>query len=122
MKPMDLVELIRDRLQGRAPKGKRRSSHWRNIRAHHLREHPRCHVCGGKKKLQVHHLIPFWVAPDLELEPTNLITLCEAGKYGVKCHLLFGHLGNFSRVNTQCEADAAEWRVKFRTKHRLAKK
>lgn len=64
-------------------------------------------MCGGEEKLEVHHIRPFHLHPDLELDPDNLITLCEAGHDGSNCHLLFGHLGNFKSFNVDVRADAA---------------
>lgn len=80
-------------------------------------------VCGGKEKLEVHHIVPFHLNPRLELEPTNLITLCEAKHDGVNCHLLFGHLGNFKSVNKLVEIDSHEWadKIKNRPDASLAK-
>jgi len=52
----------------------------------------------------------------LELEPTNLVTLCEANKGGVNCHLLFGHLSNFKSFNVDVLSDAAHWSEKIRTR------
>ena len=76
-------------------------------------DHPNCAVCGGNKKVEVHHKHPFHVHPELELEPSNFITLCENDKDGVNCHLLFGHLGNFKSVNLSVEADAENWKNKI---------
>lgn len=63
-----------------------------------------CAVCGKKKSwklsLQVHHIVPFSVNPDLELEPSNLITLC--GDH----HLWVGHLGWFQSWNPNVVEDA----------------
>jgi hypothetical protein len=67
-------------------------------------------------KLDVHHIRPFHLHPDLELEPSNLITLCEADKGGVNCHLFIGHLGNFKSFNVDVKADASYWREKFQTR------
>jgi len=72
-----------------------------------------CAVCGLTSKVETHHVIPFHVAPDLELDPSNLVTLCENKKYGVTCHLLFGHRGRYSMVNTSIHSDIAEWRIKL---------
>jgi len=58
-------------------------------------------------------MIPFHVAPDLELDPNNLMSLCEHKKYGKNCHQLFGHLGDFRRVNLNVEIDAQIWRMKL---------
>lgn len=104
-----LIKYIKDRVTGKAPKGAKRSSKWRTVRKKFLAEHPTCAVCGGKKKVEVHHKIPFHKAPELELEPSNLITLCENESYGINCHLLVGHLGNYQRANETVDADAAFW-------------
>ena len=61
----------------------------------------------------MHHLVPFHEAPELELEPDNLITLCEAKKYGLNCHQLMGHLGNYRRINRRCRDDARKWSSKL---------
>jgi|TARA_R100000789_G_scaffold37940_1_gene40446 hypothetical protein len=100
-------------MTGKAPKGAKRSSKWRKVRSKFIKEYPRCAVCGSKKKIEVHHKVPFYYAPDLELVEDNLATLCENKKYGINCHLLIGHLGNYSRINTQIEYDILEWRMKL---------
>ena len=58
--------------------------------------HPTCAACGSNKRLQVHHIQPFHLYPELELEPTNLITLCMDIS---ECHLLLGHGDNFRMFN-----------------------
>jgi len=105
-----------ERLQGRIPKGHERSSEWEDVRNAWVAANPVCAVCGGTKKLQVHHLAPFHLAPELELDQNNLITLCTRKKYGINCHLLIGHLGNFRRVNKDCEEDAKVWCAKLSKK------
>lgn len=55
----------------------RRSPHWSTVRKAHLEKHPACEVCGATAKLEVHHKLPFHLHPALELEGSNLITLCE---------------------------------------------
>lgn len=102
-----------DRLDGKAPSGARRSGRWRTVRDDFLRGKC-CAVCGGKKYLVAHHIIPFHLAPDLELVESNLIALCERKKYGINCHLLLGHVGNFKRVNVNVLADVAYWNEKLR--------
>ena len=103
---------LADRLNGKAPTGARRSSRWRRVRDEFLRA-KKCAVCGGRRSLVAHHKIPFHLAPDLELEFDNLLPLCEAKRYGINCHLLVGHCGNFRRINVYSEADAAYWAVKL---------
>jgi hypothetical protein len=86
---------IKDIIQGKVPLGTKRSKEWRFVRSNHLAFNPRCEACGGKEKLEVHHIIPFHVTPELELVPSNLITLCESKKNGVNCHLFVGHGGDY---------------------------
>jgi hypothetical protein len=63
---------------------KPRSSKWPTVRRKHLSEHPICAGCGrtedelpSDSKIEVHHIKPFHLFPELELDPTNLVTLCE---------------------------------------------
>jgi len=70
-------------------------------------------VCGGKEKLEVHHLQPFHIKPDLELDPNNLITLCESKNHGINCHLFIGHLGNYKSINDTAQQDAFFWLKKL---------
>lgn len=104
---------IKDRIQGKATPGMRRSSKWRKVRGLYIEEHNECFVCKLKTKLEIHHLVPFHIAPHLELDIHNLMTLCENKKWGINCHLLIGHLGNYQRVNINCELDAFTWRKKL---------
>lgn len=110
---MTIISHLADVAQGKAALGTLRSSKWPAVRKQHLATHPCCVLCGGTAKLEVHHIRPFHLHPELELDPTNFVTLCEAGKEGVNCHLLFGHLGNFKSFNTTVLEDAAAWLVKI---------
>lgn len=68
-----------------------RSRGWSKVRREHLKANPTCAACGSKRLLQVHHIVPFHEQPELELEPSNLISLC-----GFKdCHINIGHGGSF---------------------------
>lgn len=102
------VHKVRDRVQGRAPQP--RSPHWPRIRKEFLASYPECAVCGGKKKLEVHHIKPFHLFPQLEEDKGNLVTLCEAKTNGMNCHLAVGHLGNFKSWNARVLAHASFWR------------
>lgn len=104
---------IADRIAGKAPKNARRSSKWSSVRDEFL-DGRVCAICGGTAELVAHHIIPFHLAPDLELNPKNLLALCEAGRYGLNCHLLIGHLGNWSRTNVDVLADAVYWHQKLK--------
>lgn len=102
-----------DKLKGKIPDGTKRSGQWPTVRKFHLLHNPNCAVCGGTKKVEVHHIEPFHIDPSKELSLTNLITLCE-GNPSVNCHLTFGHLGNFKLSNPEIVSDAADWLKKFR--------
>ena len=105
--------LIQHRPEHKVPPGAARSGKWRSVRAAHLKKHPRCALCGGKKKLEAHHCLPFHLDPSLELDPNNLITLCEEKKDGANCHLLCGHLGSFHSFNKDVREDARTWNIKL---------
>lgn len=83
-----------------------RSGKWPAVEKSHLLKQPTCQACGGVKQLAVHHRQPFHLFPTLELDPTNLITLCEAGP-GLNCHLALGHIGQWPAWNPNVVADAA---------------
>jgi 5-methylcytosine-specific restriction protein A len=84
-----------------------RNPHWGSVRGEYLLAHPACAACGRTADLQVHHLKPFHLFPDLELDPDNLITLCEIS--GLNHHYLFGHLLDWHSWNTSAALDAALW-------------
>lgn len=100
-------------MQGKAPAGAKRSNKWPGVRKNHLKLNPQCAACGDTAKLEVHHIKPFHEHPELELEPSNLITLCESKSYGIICHLLIGHNGSYSRINPNVIEDSKHWYVKL---------
>ncbi|MCL4399785.1 HNH endonuclease [Patescibacteria group bacterium] len=96
--------------------GATRSSRWPEIREAHLAAHPLCEICGGTKKLNVHHILPFHLHPELELDFKNLITLCEGNKT-INCHLRFGHFDSFKdKYNPNIKVEAPVWKQKFLAK------
>jgi len=90
--------------------GAARSPQWRKVRKEHLRKNPFCAVSGSKKKLEIHHVIPFNIDPSLELEELNLITLSK------KYHLIFGHLGSYHSYNPFIVKDAEIWLDKIKNR------
>lgn len=84
-------------------KSKERSPRWNEVRDAFLQIHPLCVACGGIDNLQVHHIVPFALRPDLELEHRNLLTLCMGPK---DCHLMLGHAGSFAYYNANVVHDA----------------
>ena len=94
---------------------KARSGHWAALRKEHLKKEPCCQWCGGTYKLQVHHIRPFHLHPELELDPDNLITLCQVPE--TDHHLDIGHNGNFVtgynlNVRRDCDKHEKELRAK----------
>ena len=94
--------------------GAKRSGLWPKIRAEHLKKEPTCVICGENKQINVHHKLPFSRYPDLELDPLNLITLCEAP--GREHHLNYGHLGSYLSYNPEVEKDCEIWHEKIKNR------
>ncbi len=90
--------IVRERI-----KGATRSPKWSKVRKAVIKAHPYCSVCKSTTLLQVHHLIPFHLRPELELDTKNLIVLCMGLN---ECHLLLGHGNNFKKYNPYIAADA----------------
>lgn len=112
-----MLKQLVDAVQGKAPLSAKRSPHWPAARSAYLRLYPNCAVCGSNNKVEVHHVKPFHLHPDLELNPSNFITLCESGDIGkLNCHLIFGHLGNFRSFNENVRDDASTWSDKFKNR------
>lgn len=84
--------------------GHARSPEWSRVEKAHLLREPACVACGYRGKgLQVHHIKPFHLHPALELDPNNLITLCEIKERDH--HLLLGHLDNWESYNVHVKED-----------------
>lgn len=88
--------------------GQRRDPRWKSVRAEHLEGQPLCQACGRGKDVEVHHIVPFSKAPELELEPSNLITLCAS-----PCHLVHGHFMSWRRWNPTVIRDCERYRMKL---------
>lgn len=76
-----------------------RSGRWPRVRADHLAANPSC-ICCGRKADRVHHLKPFHLHPELELEDSNLRSMCQ------DCHFSIGHLWNFKNENPDLDKHA----------------
>lgn len=109
---MEWLKRWQEILSGKIPKGVKRSPHWPEVRGRHLRLHPECALCGGTKKLNVHHVRPFWLFPELELAPLNLITLCEGSRW-LNCHFVLGHLLSWKSFNLFVLDDIRSLRMKI---------
>lgn len=93
-----------------------RSSKWPSVRAAHLEQQSTCQVTGATNDLEVHHIRPFHLHPELELDPNNLITLTTNYR-GINIHLIYGHWDDFERkYNPDIVQDAATWYWRFNAK------
>lgn len=91
--------------------GAARSPKWEQVRKAFVALHPTCAVCNTSgtlvNQLNVHHIRPFHLHPELELDNSNLITLCR------RDHYLMGHLLNWSSFNKDIPTDATLWMEKI---------
>jgi 5-methylcytosine-specific restriction endonuclease McrA len=83
-----------------------RSPRWPAARDKYLKKVGKCEACGSTVDLQVHHVKPFHLHPDLELDPTNFISLCMDTN---ECHLNIGHGDSFKAYNPNVREDAAKF-------------
>lgn len=72
-----------------------RSPEWENVRHEFVRKHPMCAVCGSLE-VEVHHIYPFHLFPEYELDPTWMISLCRPH------HFVCGHGMNWSAWIPSC--------------------
>ena len=100
--------------------GQPRSPDWDRCRRGWLVAHPFCAACGARVTLQVHHLIPFHLNKALELDPRNLLTLCEIPNR--HCHWRIGHAFDWTAYNPHAVEDAALGlkRIQARVYHAVA--
>ena len=77
-----------------------RDPRWQAASKKYLQKNRTC-ICCGKKAVVTHHLKPFHLFPELEMEPSNWRAMCAP------CHLIVGHLGNFSNYNPALDEHAA---------------
>ena len=78
--------------------GAARSSGWREFREKHIKDF--CELCLKKGiPLELHHVLPFHLYENLELDHTNVVTGCRP------CHLKFYHLGSFRSFNETIKQD-----------------
>lgn len=92
-----------------------RSGKWPAFENLLIAERKACRACGNMnvKELTGHHVEPFHLAPNRELDPTNVEILCSNGP-GVHCHRFFGHCGNWRIANMRVREDADAARAMLR--------
>lgn len=111
-----------DKVEKQKTRGKKRSKLWPRFRRDYAKKQPKiCSLCGGKKRVQLHHILPFHKYPELELDENNVIWLCE-GK-ARNCHFNMGHLNSFKSWNVNIKYDAVYWLAKVKDRpYKLTKK
>lgn len=85
-----------------------RSSKWSKIRKEHLDNYPNCAACGKSIKVEVHHIEPVHINPNKELDPNNLVTLCDS-----PCHIVFGHFMDYKSWNPSVIKDCMVYYKKY---------
>jgi 5-methylcytosine-specific restriction enzyme A len=113
---MGILKNVMDVAKGKKPSGAMRSPKWEGVRKKFLAKNPVCAACGETKSLEVHHIKPFHLHPEFELDETNLITLCEVASNGVVCHMNVGHNGDYKSWNVDVVVDAK--RMLYRVQNR----
>jgi hypothetical protein len=98
---------VKNPLVGRGKPRAKRSASWPKVRKAHLADNPVCRACGGDKNLEVHHIAPFHLHPELELDPHNLITLCERASRN--CHFVFGHFFDWQKFNPNVRNEVTQF-------------
>jgi 5-methylcytosine-specific restriction endonuclease McrA len=87
-------DLYRHYLNLRAPDGASTTWSWQRCRSAFLKiVGKQCSCCSSTKRIEVHHILPRHIRPDLSVDMTNLIALCKG------CHLRIGHLGSYYQYN-----------------------
>jgi hypothetical protein len=83
--------------------GAKRHPQWYAVRAKHLVTSPACAICGVARFVEVHHKVPVHVDDSLELDPGNLVTLCD--ERASRHHFEVGHGGDWRMWNQAIDAD-----------------
>lgn len=76
---------------------------WEEFERKYWKKHPEekyCHICGEKKHVELHHIVPRHVDQSKIFDEDNLIPLCRA------CHFRWGHLCNYETYNPNIKEDA----------------
>ncbi len=103
---MRLIQRLWSMVSAELVVGATRSAQWQPLRTKVLTHYKECQACRGDESLEVHHIVPFQVAPERELVLGNLLVLCR------DCHYQLGHLRDWRSWNPTVVEDAGLYRVK----------
>lgn len=99
---LTLKDTIQDYFRGNL--GGKRSPRWRGVRNANIKKN--CECCGKKgtllKPLNLHHILPYHISPEDELNPKNFLTACRS------CHYLLCHLRNWKSWDSEIEENSKE--------------
>ena len=90
-----------------------RSPDWQTKSNEYKKHNGSCRACGATTKLEIHHIFPFHLYPELEMVEDYWITLCR------DCHYLFGHLKDWKSWNPTVREDAAKFLVQVKNRPHL---
>ena len=86
----------------------KRHKWWNKLKQKYLQENPKCEWCGQDADT-VHHIIPVHVNRDLEMEESNLMSLCDNRTR--KCHFIVAHYCHWVKYNDKIkEITESSWR------------
>jgi len=87
-------DIYRHYLNLTAPDGASINFSWQRCRKAFLAKvGKQCVCCSSKKQIEVHHIQPRHIRPDLAVDQTNLIALCH------DCHFHLAHGNNYRKYN-----------------------
>ncbi len=109
-----MLKLLRDAADYLLLLGTGRSPKWPHLRREHLKLQPQCEACLSKDDLEVHHVEPYHLFPERELDPANLMTLCGDDSNG--CHRRVGHSLKWQAYNPNAREDAAVQILRIRNR------
>lgn len=78
-----------------------RNPGWESFRREIIKGQPACEASGVAWELEVHHLLPVHLRPDLEMVRDNCMVLTRT------LHFWLGHYGNWASYNPRARKEAA---------------
>lgn len=87
---------------------------WSKFLEEYWEKYPKeCSICGTRRRVELHHIVPRHIAPDRIFDESNVIALCRS------CHLRWGHLGDWDMWNPYIVDDAYRLSGLMRDRKRL---
>jgi len=93
----DLINQILTEQNPRSPK-------WPELSKQIIKKHPICSACNVNMNLEVHHIKPFHLYPELELIEDNCMVFCRLH------HFIIGHFCDWGGWNVKAVRDAVRYK------------